>query len=100
MGQVEHVLSIDDAYFEYEASMTSVTYTLSGPGIIKFLSFKTGTSSVGSVRFPDALDSVIESLSGKCVVFLLFHLYIFLFIIWGPDFRILFSRGLKNTASV
>jgi hypothetical protein len=33
MGQVEHVLSIDDAYFEYEASMTYVTYTLSGPGI-------------------------------------------------------------------
>jgi hypothetical protein len=33
MGQVEHVLSIDDAYFEYETSMTSVTYTLSRPGI-------------------------------------------------------------------
>jgi hypothetical protein len=36
MGQVEHVLSIDDPYFEYEASMTSVTYTLSRPGISYF----------------------------------------------------------------
>jgi hypothetical protein len=62
--------------------------------------YETGTSSVGSVRFPDALGSVIESRSGQCFWFLLLFIYISFLLSGGPDFKILFSRGFKNTASV
>jgi hypothetical protein len=106
LGCTDRVLSceaFDSAKFGGPSWMSEVRWSfVNVRGTFIEYTYETGTSSVGSVWFPDALDSVIESRSGKCCCFftISFIYNISFSLSGGPDFRILFSRGFKNTASV